>query len=156
MSLRIQDTARNITISGTTIQFLEIYTGEKYIYPVQFRNAMNQPTDITGWTFDTSVKYYTATYSGTDPTPPNPVTPYQVTVTNLAVFTPETYGNTTVTVVDPATGSITLTVPTDITPNNYVFPVESNPVLLAVVSMNVTRTDTTISREPLGFIIRNI
>ena len=150
MSLRIQNTPRTLKVSGTEIVYFEIYKGEQYIYPIQFKSGAT-PIDVTGWTFAATTTYYTGTYTAAEPSS----AATNVTISNLtAVANATPTQQVTVSVVNAATGNLTLTIPPGISPTNYAFPVTDNPVLIAVVSLNVTRTDTTISREPIGFIIR--
>lgn len=152
MTLRIQNTPRAMTVAGTEIQYLEIYTDEKYIFPIQFRTGLT-PVNANGWTTSVTTTYYTGDYSGSDPSS----TQTDVTMTNLVKLDPQptTPVDLSFAAANLANGTFTLSVPTSITPADYVFTTEDNPVLLCVVGLNVTRPDTTISREPIGFVIRD-
>jgi hypothetical protein len=58
--------SKTITIAGTEMQCIEIYTGEAYTFPFAFTDSVGDPIDITGWTLGTSAKFYVAdnvTYS---------------------------------------------------------------------------------------------
>lgn len=154
MTLRIQNTPRAMTVAGTEIQYLEIYTRENYLFPVQFRQGVT-PINANGWTTSVSTTYYTGDYTGTDPSS----TQTSVTMTNLVKLDPQPntapwIGNI-FAAANANAGQFTLRVPAEITPADYVFQPEDNPVLLAVLSLNVTREDATVSREPIGFVIRD-
>ncbi|MFY8211562.1 MAG: hypothetical protein ACOVLB_02675, partial [Candidatus Nanopelagicus sp.] len=49
-----------VTIAGTQMQCVEVYTGESYTLPFTFTDANGSAIDIAGWTFSTTVKWYNA------------------------------------------------------------------------------------------------
>lgn len=56
--------AKTVTIAGTEMQCLEIYTGESYTLPLTFTDSSGNPINCTipnTWTLTTSAKFYTAT-----------------------------------------------------------------------------------------------
>lgn len=145
--------SKTLQIAGTPLQCVEIYTGEAYLLPFQFTSA-GSPINITNWVFNLTAHWYSITgdltnnnitinqiddLSGTYPSGP---------VTDLAA----------VGIVGSA-GTGYLQVPIGITPTGYSFNLSANPVLLALVTMQVTRPAVVgsfqqINKEPLGFLIR--
>jgi len=153
--------SKTITIAGTEMQCIEIYTGEAYTFPFQFTDSVGSPINTTSWTLGTGVKYYVAdnvTYDATVST--------QIVVGNLSL-SGNTYtgGNLTAVFTTPATGLGYLYIPADLTG-----AVGGGPVItlansgantnIAIVTLTVTRTDAlstpkqNISREPIGMIVR--
>ena len=49
--------SKTITIAGTEMQCIEIYTGEAYTFPFAFTDSVGDPINCTGWTLGTGVKY---------------------------------------------------------------------------------------------------
>ena len=162
--------SKTITIAGTEMQCIEIYTGESYTFPFSFTDSVGDPINATGWTLTTTAKFYVAdtlTYNinGTD-----------ITIGNLTLDVPQptaggapgTYSpNLVSTFTSAATGVGYLYVPADLTggtgaPNPT--PViglanTSQNTNIVVVTMTVTRTDPVsalqnISKEPIGIIVR--
>jgi hypothetical protein len=75
--------AKTITIAGTEMSCIEIYTGEAYTFPFQFSDSVGNPINTTGWTLGTSAKYYvadTVAYNITDT---------QITIGNLTLTSPQ-------------------------------------------------------------------
>jgi hypothetical protein len=153
--------SKTITIAGTEMQCIEIYTGEAYTFPFQFTDSVGDPINTTSWTLGTGVKYYVAdnvTYDATVST--------QIVVGNLSL-SGNTYtgGNLTAVFTTPATGTGYLYIPADLTG-----AVGGGPTItlansgantnIAIVTLTVTRTDAlstpkqNISREPIGMIVR--
>jgi hypothetical protein len=152
--------AKTITIAGTEMQCIEIYTGEAYTFPFQFTDSVGNAINTTSWTLGTGVKYYVAdniTYDAVIPT--------EIVVGNLTL-SGNTYtgGNLTAAFTTPATGIGYLYIPADLTG-----AVGGGPVItlansaantnIAVVTMTVTRTDAlstrvSVSKEPIGMIVR--
>jgi hypothetical protein len=152
--------AKTITIAGTEMQCIEIYTGEAYTFPFQFTDSVGNAINTTTWTLGTGVKYYVAdniTYDAVIPT--------EIVVGNLTL-SGNTYtgGNLTAAFTTPATGIGYLYIPADLTG-----AVGGGPVItlansaantnIAVVTMTVTRTDAlstrvSVSKEPIGMIVR--
>ena len=161
--------SKTITIAGTEMQCIEIYTGESYTFPIAFTDSIGDPIDCTGWTLGIGAKFYisdTVTYSATDDT--------TVTLGNLSLTSPQpstgggTYSaNLAAAVTTIGSGLGYIFVPSNITggtgsPN-------ATPVLtlansstntnLIILTLTVTRTDVLsslvdISREPIGMIVR--
>jgi len=52
--------SKTITIAGTEMSCIEIYTGEAYTFPFQFTDSVGDPINCTGWTLATSAKFYVA------------------------------------------------------------------------------------------------
>ena len=159
--------AKTMTIAGTEMQCLEIYTGESYTLPFAFTYANNTPINCTGWTLGTSAKFYnvdTVTYPNED----------EVVLGNLSLLNPQpstgagSYAaNLTAAFTTAASGLGYIYIPADLTggtgtPN-------ATPVIslansganstLVIVTMSVTRTDPLSSKvdtnkEPFGIIVR--
>lgn len=156
-----------MTIAGTEMQCLEIYTGEAYTLPFTFTYANSAPINTTGWTLGTSAKFYnvdTVEYPNED----------QVVLGNLSLLTPQpstgagTYSaNLVATFSNTAGGLGYLYIPADLTGGTG--SPDPTPTLslansganstLVIVTMSVSRTDplssrTDINKEPIGFIVR--
>ena len=159
--------ALTMTIAGTQMQCLEIYTGEAYTLPLTFTNSSGSSIDITGWGLSAAAKFYTVDTVSY----PNS---YTVDLGNLTLNSPQpstgagTYSaNLVIANTIPNLGQAYLYIPSTITggtgsPNPT--PVinlanTSANSTLVIVTMTITRTDpvstkSDISREPLGFIVR--
>jgi hypothetical protein len=159
--------AKTITIAGTEMSCIEIYTGEAYTFPFQFTDSVGNAINTTSWTLGTSAKFYVAdtiTYtSDTD-----------INIGNLSLNSPQpstgvgTYSaNLTAAFTTPASGIGYLYIPADLTGGTgtgNLTPVISlaNSAAntnIVVVTMSVTRTDAlsskvSISKEPIGMIVR--
>lgn len=152
--------SKTITIAGTEMQCIEIYTGEAYTFPFQFTDSIGNPINTTSWTLGTGVKYYVADTVSYNPTST------EVVIGNLTQSgLTYTGGNLTAVFTTPATGIGYLYIPSDLTG-----AVGGGPTItlansaantnIAVVTMSVTRTDPVstpkqnISREPIGIIVR--
>lgn len=151
--------SKTITIAGTEMQCIEIYTGEAYTFPFQFTDSVGNAINTTSWTLGTGVKYYvadTVTYNTTST---------EIDIGNLAL-SGNTYtgGNLTAAFTTPASGIGYLYIPADLTG-----AVGGGPTItlanstantnIAVVTLTVTRTDAlstrvSVSREPIGMIVR--
>ena len=59
--------SKTITIAGTEMQCIEIYTGEAYTFPFTFTDSVGDPIDCTGWTLGTTAKFYVADNVTYDP-----------------------------------------------------------------------------------------
>jgi len=161
--------SKTLTIAGTEMQCLEIYTGESYTIPFSFLDASGNALNCTSWTLSTAAAFYTA--STVDYPANNNDT---VTLGNLTLNTPQpstgvgTYSaNLTAAFTTAASGVGYLYIPTNLTggtgtPN-------ATPVIslansganstLVIVTLGVSRTDALSSkvdynREPIGFIVR--
>jgi hypothetical protein len=160
--------AKTITIAGTEMQCIEIYTGEAYTFPFQFTDSVGNAINTTSWTLGTSAKFYvadTVTYDASDT---------EIDIGNLTLTSPQpstgagTYSaNLTAVFTTPASGIGYLYIPANLTGGTgtgNLTPVISlaNSAAntnIVVVTMSVTRTDAlsslpSISREPIGMIVR--
>jgi hypothetical protein len=157
--------AKTITIAGTEMSCIEIYTGEAYTFPFQFTDSVGNAINTTGWTLATTAKYYvadTVTYNITDT---------QITIGNLTLTSPQptanAYSALTAVFTTPATGTGYLYIPATLTggtgsPNPTPTISLANSAAntnIVVVTLAVTRTDglsglASISREPIGMIVR--
>lgn len=161
--------SKTITIAGTEMQCIEIYTGEAYTFPFQFTDSVGSAINCTGWTLDTTAKFYVAdniTYDATIPT--------EIVVGNLTLNSPQpstgagTYSaNLTAVFTTASTGLGYLYIPANLTggtgsPNPTPTISLANSAAntnIVVVTMAVTRTDAlsglpNVSREPIGMIVR--
>jgi len=162
--------AKTITIAGTEMQCIEIYTGEAYTFPFQFTDSVGNAINTTSWTLGTTAKFYVAdniVYSSGGIST-------QIDVGNLTLTSPQpstgagTYSaNLTAVFTTPATGTGYLYIPANLTggtgsPNATPIINLANSAAntnIVVVTMSVTRTDAlsslpSISREPIGMIVR--
>ena len=159
--------AKTMTIAGTEMQCIEIYTGESYTLPFTFTYANSAPINCNGWSLTTSAKFYnvdTVTYPTVD----------TVDLGNLTLSSPQpstgagTYSaNLTATFTTPASGIGYLYVPSDLTggtgtgnltPTINLANSGANSTLV-IVTMGVSRTDplsseTNFNKEPIGIIVR--
>jgi hypothetical protein len=152
--------SKTITIAGTEMQCIEIYTGEAYTFPFQFTDSVGNAINTTSWTLGTGVKYYVA-----DNIVYNADIPTEIVVGNLSL-TGNTYtgGNLTAAFTTPATGTGYLYIPADLTGATGGGPTitlanSAANTNIAVVTLTVTRTDAlstrvSISKEPIGMIVR--
>jgi hypothetical protein len=155
-----------MTIAGTEMQCIEIYTGESYTLPLQFTYANAVPIDCTGWTLSTSAKFYNVSdivYSTNT-----------VELGNLTLLSPQpstgagTYSaNLTATFTTAASGIGYLYLPANLTggtgsPNpTPTIGLANNAAnsTIVVVTLGVTRTDpvsslTNFNKEPIGVVVR--
>jgi hypothetical protein len=159
--------AKTITIAGTEMSCIEIYTGEAYTFPFQFTDSVGNAINTTSWTLGTTAKFYVAdTVTYTDDT--------NIDIGNLSLNSPQpstgvgTYSaNLTAAFTTAASGIGYLYIPADLTGGTgtgNLTPVISlaNSAAntnIVVVTMSVTRTDAlsskvSISKEPIGMIVR--
>jgi hypothetical protein len=159
--------SKTMTIAGTEMQCIEIYTGESYTLPFTFTYANNSPINCNGWSLSTSAKFYsvdTVTYPTLD----------TVDLGNLTLSLPQpstgpgTYSaNLTATFTTPASGIGYLYIPADLTGNTG--SPNATPTInlansganstLVIVTMGVSRTDALstkvdFNKEPIGIIVR--
>lgn len=156
--------AKTMTIAGTEMQCLEIYTGEAYTLPITFTDANGTPSNClipNAWTLSASANYYTVTditYT----------TPDEVVLGNLTAISPQpNSGNYTLVTnfTNAAQGTAYLYIGADITnsgnatPNITLANTTANSILF-LVTLEVTRESAAnasldnINREPIGFIVR--
>jgi len=160
--------AKTLTIAGTPMSCIEIYTGESYTLPFSFTDSTGNAIDCTGWTLNTSAKFYVA-----DNVDYN-ITDTEVTIGNLTLNSPQpstgvgTYSaNLTATFTTASSGIGYLYVPANLTggtgtPNPTPTITLANSTAntnIVVITMTVTRTDTLSSKvnttkEPIGMIVR--
>lgn len=159
--------AKTITIAGTEMQCIEIYTGEAYTFPFQFTDSVGNSINCNGWTLGTTAKFYVAdTITYTSDT--------NIDIGNLTLTSPQpsigvgTYSaNLTAVFTTSATGIGYLYVPANLTggtgsPNPTPTISLANSAAntnIVVVTMSVTRTDAlsslpNVSKEPIGMIVR--
>ena len=161
--------AKTITIAGTEMSCIEIYTGEAYTFPLQFTDSVGSNINATGWTLSTSAKFYVADTVAYD-TP----TTTEVTIGNLTLTSPQpstgagTYSaNLTAAFTNASTGTGYLYIPANLTggtgsPNPTPTITLANSAAntnIVVVTLQVTRTDPisslqSINKEPIGMIVR--
>lgn len=158
--------SKTLTIAGTEMQCIEIYTGESYTLPFTFTYANSNPINCNGWTLSTSAKFYnvdTVTYPTVD----------TVDLGNLSLKVPQpntgagTYSaNLTAAFTTANSGIGYLYIPADLTGN---VNGDGTPTVslansganstLVIVTMGVSRTDalstkTDFNKEPIGIIVR--
>ena len=159
--------SKTMTIAGTEMQCIEIYTGESYTLPFTFTYANSAPINCNGWSLSTSAKFYnvdTVTYPTLD----------TVDLGNLSLTVPQpstgagTYSaNLTAVFTTAASGLGYLYIPADLTGNTG--SPNATPTInlansganstLVIVTMGVSRTDplstkTDFNKEPIGIIVR--
>ena len=154
--------AKTIVFAGTEMQCLEIYTGEAYTIGLNFTDVSGNPIDITSYNLTAEAKYYnvdTVTYDDAQ----GEINLGNITDYTPAVVTPPTI---TVTKTNDALGLSSMFIPTDLTGGTGGTPVvpltngKGDPSILVIVSVDIERpdadviTNTNISKEPIGFIVR--
>lgn len=160
--------SKTLTIAGTELQCIEIYTGESYTLPFTFTASTGNAINCTGWTLSTTAKFYNCdnvTYNDQAGT---------VLVGNITLLDPQpstgvgTYSaNLTAAFSNAALGQGYLYIPADLTggtgtPNpTPVIPLANNTANtnLVIISLGVSRTDPVsgkvdFNKEPLGMIVR--
>jgi hypothetical protein len=148
-----------VTIAGTQMQCIEVYTGESYTLPFAFTDSTGTPINITGWTFSTTVKWYNTVVSY----PAIQTTTEDITLSDIALISPQPTPNPptgmTTSIVSGTGGTGYLYVPATIN-GGQAIPLNSTTSLLAIISLSVTRTNsyskTDVNIEPIGMIIRYI
>ena len=144
-------------IAGTELQLVEIYNGESYTFPFTFKDSAGNPVNITGWTFATTCKWYTANLAYASQT-----SPVDITVSNLTLLDPQPSQpvGLAAAITTAASGTGYIYIPSTIN-GNQTFTIDEVPALIAIVTMSVSRLDTLsgntdINKEPIGLIIRYI
>jgi hypothetical protein len=163
MSLMLNG-AKTMTIAGTEMQCLEIYTGEAYTLPLVFTDNQGNPANASvpaPWTLGATAKFYNVT----DVTYPNEDS---VVLGNLTLLSPQPNANaytlqTNWSNINAATGYLyigsDITNSGNSTPNISLANTTANSTLV-LVTLEVTRQSTAnaaldnINREPIGFIVR--
>lgn len=157
--------AKTMTLAGTQMQCLEIYTGEAYTFPINFTdqngNAANANVPNL-WSLSASAKYYTVdtvTYNASNT---------EVDLGNLTLMNAQPNSNAYTLITawsNSANGQAYLYVGDNITGSGNGTPTiglansTANSVLF-LVSLYVSKESlsnaslTDINKEPIGFIVR--
>jgi len=164
--------AKTVTIAGTEMQCLEIYTGESYTLPITFTDNTGNAINCTvpnNWALSTSAKFYTAatvTYVNDD----------SIVLGNLTLNATQpgtgvgTYSaNLIAAFSNPTAGEAYLYIPADITggtgspPTPTIVPPAQNTAdnsCVVVVTLGVSRQSSSnaaladVNKEPIGLIVR--
>lgn len=163
--------AKTMTIAGTEMQCLEIYTGEAYTLPLNFTYANGAPANAlvpNAWALSTSAKFYTVdtvTY-------PNPD---EVVLGNITLLAPQpstgagTYSANLISAFsNAAAGQGYMYIPAGLTggsgsPNpTPTIGLANNTAnsTLVIVTLQISKQSQAnsslaeINKEPLGFIVR--
>jgi hypothetical protein len=154
--------AKTMTIAGTEMQCLEIYTGEAYTFPLTFTDSNGNAVNCNGWTINPAAKYYTVdnviygVNNNADAVDLGNITlatqPSNANYTLTAAFTNANAGVGYLYLGNNITGN------GNSTPNVALANNAANSTLV-IVTLTVTRTSNIsgqpdINREPLGFIVR--
>jgi hypothetical protein len=153
-----------MTIAGTEMQCIEIYTGESYTLPFTFTYANTVPIDCSGWSLSTDAKFYnidTVTYPTLD----------EVILGNLSLLDPQPtssgYSTLDAAFTNAALGQGYIYVPDTLT-GGFGSP-DPTPIIdlansganstLVIITMGVSRTDVlsgliNYNKEPFGIIVR--
>jgi|694.fasta_scaffold66275_2 hypothetical protein len=163
--------AKTMTIAGTEMQCLEIYTGEAYTLPLNFTYSNGNPANAltpNAWALATSAKFYdvdNVTYPNVD----------EVVLGNITLLAPQpstgagTYSaNLIAAFSNAAAGTGYLYIPADLTGGTGAGNV--TPVVqlansganstLVIVTLQISKQSGSnaslaeINKEPLGFIVR--
>ena len=163
--------AKTMTIAGTEMQCLEIYTGEAYTLPLNFTTSNGNAANAlvpNAWALSTSAKFYTVdnvTYPNAD----------EVVLGNITLLSPQpstgagTYSPNLISAFTNASiGQGYLYIPAGLsggsgspnpTPTVALANNTANSTLV-IVTLQVSKQSTAnaslaeINKEPLGFIIR--
>ena len=159
--------AKTMTIAGTRMSCLEIYTGEAYTLPINFTLANGDPANAlqpNAWSISSTAKYYTVddvTYTLDE------FGEGEVVLGNLTLNDPQPDTSDYTLVadwIDQATGTAYLYIGDDITGNASTPTIdlansEENSTLF-IVTLEIEKESTAnaalsdVSREPIGFIVR--
>lgn len=157
--------AKTMTIAGTTMQCLEIYTGEAYTLPINFNDANGNPANAAvpnNWAINATANFYTVsdvTYNTSNT---------EVILGNLTAISPQPNANAYTLVTDWTarnTGVAYLYVGNNITNSGNNTPTvtlanNTSNSILCLVTLTISKQSTSnasladINREPLGFIVR--
>jgi len=163
--------AKTMTIAGTEMQCLEIYTGEAYTLPLNFSYSNGNPANAltpNAWALATSAKFYsvdTVEYPNVD----------EVVLGNITLLAPQpstgvgTYtANLIAAFSNAAGGTGYLYIPADLTGNTGSPNVTPTINLansganstLVIVTLQISKQSASnpslaeVNKEPLGFIVR--
>jgi hypothetical protein len=165
--------AKTVTIAGTEMQCVEIYTGESYTLPLAFVDNTGNPINCTlpnNWALSTSAKFYSAT----DITYATNNTSIVMGNLNLLPQQPNTgpgtySANLIANFSNAAAGTGYLYIPRDLTGNisgdgtPVIIPPAQNtaaPSTVVVVTLQVSRQSSKnpsladVNKEPIGMIVR--
>ncbi len=151
--------AKTATIAGTQMQCIEIYAGESYTLPFTFTDSFGDPVNCTGWTLDTTAKWYKCSVAY----PGGNAAIEEIILSNITLVSPQPTVPVTLTssFSAPSIGTGYIYLPTTLSGETAETTVELTDIttLLCIVSMSVIRTDTVsgyqdINREPIGILIR--
>jgi hypothetical protein len=163
--------AKTMTIAGTEMQCLEIYTGEAYTLPLNFTYANGSPANAllpNAWALSTSAKFYTVdtvSYPNVD----------EVVLGNINLLNPQpstgagSYAPNLISAFsNAAAGQGYMYIPADLTGNTG--SPNATPTIglanntanstLVIVTLQISKQSAAnsslaeINKEPLGFIIR--
>jgi hypothetical protein len=156
--------AKTMTIAGTEMQVLEIYTGEAYTLPISFTDSNGNPANAlvpNAWNINASANFYTVNnvvYTSNVevdlgnltqlPSPPSANYTIQTAWTNAAGGLAYLYIGDNIT-NNPANG----------VPNVSLANSAANSVL-CLITLTIAKQSASnssladINREPLGFIVR--
>ena len=156
-----------MTIAGSEMQCLEIYTGEAYTLPLQVTDSVGDPINCSDWTLSLSAKFYTAstvTYPSAS----------DVVLGDLILTNPQpsigagTYTESLDAAWDnPTQGLGYITIPATLTggtgsPNptpTLTLANNANNSILVILTLVLSRPDVysvmmNVSKEPIGIIVR--
>ena len=163
--------AKTMTIAGTEMQCLEIYTGEAYTLPLNFTYSNGNPANAlvpNAWALSTSAKFYSVdnvTYPNED----------EVVLGNINLLAPQpttgpgTYSANLITNwSNAAAGQGYLYIPADLTGGTGTGNLTPTVALansganstLVIVTLQISKQSTAnsslaeVNKEPLGFIVR--
>lgn len=163
--------AKTMTIAGTEMQCLEIYTGEAYTLPLNFSYSNGNPANAlvpNAWALSTSAKFYNVD----NVTYPNPD---EVLLGNITLLTPQpstgvgTYSANLISAFsNAAAGQGYLYIPAGLTggtgaPNptpNVALANSGANSTLVIVTLQISKQSASnpslpeINKEPIGFIVR--
>ena len=165
--------SKTVTIAGTEMQCIEIYTGESYTLPLSFIDSSGNAINCTvpnNWVLSTSAKFYkaqTITYADNGDT---------IIMGNLTLDDPQpatgagTYSANLIAAFSNATAGLGyLYIPADLTggtgspPTPVIVPPAQNTTAnscVVVVTLTVSRQSTAnasladVNKEPIGMIVR--
>lgn len=157
--------AKTMTIAGTEMQCLEIYTGEAYTLPLNFTYANGSPANAlvpNAWGLSTSAKFYTVTdvtYTSPDEVVLGNLTlnagqPNANAYTLQTAFSNASVGIGYLYVGNNLTNTANLNIPQVTLANSA-----ANSTLV-IVTLEISKQSTAnaslaeINKEPLGFIVR--
>lgn len=157
--------AKTMTIAGTEMQCLEIYTGEAYTFPITFTDTAGNAANCNGWTITADAKFYTVdniTYGILNNADLinigninlNGTQPNSNAYTLQTAFSNADAGTAYLYVGNNITGTANVGIP------NVALANSAANSTLVIVTLNVSRASTAnasltdINREPLGFIVR--